>query len=312
MKKNRQKGTAIITALLITAIVAAIATVMAVRQGINIRETSLVITADRAFLDAQGIVYWAEERLAKDLLKDQANKDLIETFPIVMPVTDEFYGAEVRGIIQDQQGLFNINCLSNANNINQFVRLLQLVVPDLTESAAIEIANNVRRWIRASNVDEIYLNKKPPYRAPHQRISHISELRLVTGITHQLYLALTPYITALPNNSNSINISSAPIPIIMSLSKNITPDQAKTLQECQREAKTSETPKTLLEACITELKIKPDANVNLTYESKYFLLRGYVKIGKQHLNLSTFFTRTSKKVKDKIETNVSAIWQSQE
>ena len=86
---KHQTGSALITAILITAIVAAIATIMAVRQRVDIRETQLTVNADKAYLDLQGVQEWAIVTLAA--LKSQTTPLLPSTFPIIMPPTNNFY-----------------------------------------------------------------------------------------------------------------------------------------------------------------------------------------------------------------------------
>src|SRR3989338_2318325 len=122
VKKN-SRGSALISALLITAIVAAIATVMAISQRILIRETQLVLNSDRAYLDLQGVNDWAVVTLTND--KALQNAQLPDSFPKIMPPTNNYQGAKIRGKIIDAQGLFNINSLQSPNNEAYFVYLLE-------------------------------------------------------------------------------------------------------------------------------------------------------------------------------------------
>lgn len=50
----------------------------------------------------------------------------------------------------------------------------------------------ITRQTHAMQKGSAYLKNNPPYRAPHQNMASVSELRLVNGISVKLYLALLP------------------------------------------------------------------------------------------------------------------------
>lgn len=290
LNHTKTKGSALITALLITAIAAAIAAVIASQESIAIRQTQLTTNAQQGYYDAQGVIDWASDVLIIDL-KNQINKQPAILFPKTLKVDNKFYGARVQGQINDANAVFNINALMNGNIQPQFVRLVQAVDPQITTNAAYAIANNISNWLRPSNADELYLRYKPPYRASHTRMASISELRLVAGVTRSLYLKLAPYITALPNSTNSINILDAPLPVIMSLGQGITVDQAKAIQECQANVRGNQNAQQLFQNCIANLKIKLDPTVNVTFTSNFFTVNAYVLLSNQWVRLQTLLER---------------------
>ncbi len=305
MKKNSQTVSALITALFITAIVATLATVMAFRQAINIRHTQLFTTADRAYLNLQGVEDWAISELIV-----AARSDAPETFPKVMPVIS-FQGAEISGALQDQLGLFNINVLRDPNFQPQFERLLQIITPNISSEQALKIAQSITAWLTSSNADEIYTRENPPYRAAHSRMAHISELRLVNGISNQIYLALAPYITALPVSENKININTAPMPVLGSLSAEMSESQAKAVEACRNEHGYFKDVGSFNAECIEKANITLDPGITLTTTSNYFLVNGFVKINNQIFNLSSLLQR--KVVLDsqnKKTIEVYVLWQS--
>ena len=308
-----QKGTALITALLITAIVAAIATVMAVRQSISIRETELSINANRTTNFAQGVFDWAKVTLITDLQQQNDNKKKqFEIFPKTLKNPKQFYGADISGTIQDGLARFNVNALINTNNRAQFARLIQIVDPDINKNTALNITQNVSQWLRPSNADEIYMREKPPYRASHMLMVSTSELRLVVGVNAKLYEALQPYIAVLPNSSNKINITDAPGPVIMSLGKNISRDQAKTVVSCQQAARTADNPRALLQSCILKNKITIDPTVNIVYTSNFFLVRAFVKLANQDLQMISLLERDKKTINHKTIISIKTLSLSRE
>lgn len=111
--KNRQstiQGTAIFMALLIIAIVATIAVLLMRIQQINIRRTQMLVTSEQAYLYAQGVVDWAKVQLAQDLQNPLPNS----AWPIIMrPTNIPGDQGKVAAILQDAEGLFNLNNFSD-------------------------------------------------------------------------------------------------------------------------------------------------------------------------------------------------------
>ena len=64
--------------------------------------------------------------------------------------------------------------------------------------------------------DEYYTRLEPPYRAANGPFADVSELRLVRGITPEIYEKLAPYVTVL-DNAVPLNVNTAPAEVLMSL-----------------------------------------------------------------------------------------------
>jgi general secretion pathway protein K len=74
----------------------------------------------------------------------------------------------------------------------------------------------------------MYLLATPAYRAANRRFAHLSELRQVRGIDRDTYATLAPHLCALPGPSR-LNVNTATVPVLMSLSASITPQIAERL-----------------------------------------------------------------------------------
>lgn len=301
----KQKGSALITALMITAVVAALAALIFLRQAISIRELSLIANADRATQYLEGTAFWAKSILKEGTKKALANnKPLIETFPKILKPT-QYKGATISAVLIDQQGLFNINSLTSINNGASFIRLLQNIDPKINNDTAQQLVNNIHDWLTASNADDIYTKKQPPYLAAHQLMTSISELRLVAGFNANLYRKLFPYITALPTSDNKININSAPAIILTTLADNLTLSEAKTIV-ATRQAKPFQQISDFTNYLKT-LSINITKSSNLTVsDSSYFLLHSQAKIANQTTNQYTVLKRTIDKTKKTATISVLA------
>lgn len=291
--KIRQRGTAIIVALFLTALVATAAIAMIERLQTDTRRTELLLNNLQANQYAQGSVAWALDQLMNDWKQQKQGKP-IDLTPIRSSI-NEMNGATISSIIYDAQGKFNLNNLTDTQFQQAFSRLLHIIQPNIDPATAQDITMNIVNWITPglnnSQLDQYYEKQTPSYRVPHRAMASVSELRMVKGITADIYMKLLPYVTALPEKTK-FNINSVPIPVIMSFGPGITPEMAKSLY-----AFSHQTPITNLDALGTNfpaVKNSPIAQSNLTITSNYFMVLTTISQGNQHTKWFTLVVRILK------------------
>ena len=132
-------GVALITAMLITALVSVIAVGMVARQQLDIRRTANVLDNDQAYLYALGLESWGMQILARDASKGPVDHGGEDWAQGLAPIAVE--GGAVSGDIQDLQGRYNLNNLLQDGAVNQLElqRLRRLlgaleVSPELAEA----------------------------------------------------------------------------------------------------------------------------------------------------------------------------------
>lgn len=76
--------------------------------------------------------------------------------------------------------------------------------------------------------DDYYSRLDPPYRAANGLFAHLSELRLVRGMSDATYAKLAPFVTVI-GSASTININTAPAEILMSLGPGIDRGTAEIL-----------------------------------------------------------------------------------
>ncbi len=299
----KQRGTAIIVALFVTALVAAAAIIMLDRLHIDIRRTELSFNTNQANFYAQGSIAWAMDQLNNDWKFQQPNK-VIDPTPIQSPIKqmDNF---TISSVIYDAQGYFNLNNLTDSGYQTNFIRLLQIMAPNIDQTTAQNIMLAIVDWIspqKKSELEEYYATLSPPYHAPHHAMVSASELRLVKGMTADLYAKLSPYVIALPK-STAININNAPIPILMCLSPTMTLESAKTIDAFRKQ-----TPFANLQDFLNSdvVKNNPLPQNNITTTSSYFLVQTNVKVGQQNMLLYTLLERILKNS----QPTAIVLWQS--
>ncbi|MBI3776216.1 MAG: type II secretion system minor pseudopilin GspK [Gammaproteobacteria bacterium] len=236
---STQRGVALITALLVIALVTAAAVAMATRQQLDIRRTANTLQRDQAYVYAEGAEIMARAVLAKD----DATNDHKEEDWAKSGVTIPFQGGLLTGTLEDLQGRFNVNnVLKNGTvytpDVQRLARLLAILKgksqktqdDDVWKNAEPgDLANAVADWIDGDSIvtppggaeDSDYLQLERPYRAGNAPMSATSELLLVRGFTPAIYREVAPYVTALPEHT-LINVNTARFDVLRALDKTDT------------------------------------------------------------------------------------------
>jgi general secretion pathway protein K len=224
---SRQRGVALITALLVVSLVTVIAVAMATRQHIDVRLTGNLLHGEQAYAYALAAESWARVILRRDASKsdhDSLDEDWATALP---PISVE--GGQVSGKIEDLQGRFNINNLIMPDgkvseaDVAYFRRLLEILKlePTLTDALLDWIDADINVRFPNGAEDENYLSGSIPYRTANRPLVSISELRLVAGFDQNAVRLLEPYVTALPSRT-LINVNTASPIVLLALHKDFT------------------------------------------------------------------------------------------
>lgn len=205
--RHRQRGVALLVAILLVALGTIIAATMAYNNAMTARRAAATFDFDQALLVAQG-----GEALAAYGLQQQAKQSSPYTYPgqawsQPLPPTEVLPGVMLEAHLEDLQGRFNINDLvqKDGNQPNQvaitaFQRLLTML------NMEPKWANYIVDWIDKNTdpmfpdgaEDSVYMEMNPPYRTPNLPITSTSELMAMPGFTRADFDRLAPYIVALP------------------------------------------------------------------------------------------------------------------
>lgn len=230
---KRQRGVALITAMLLMALITTLTYSLKWDNELDLRRTYVSMFREEAIQAALGAESWVLTILrqdAEDSQTDHLGEIWASEFP-VLPIGgpgDSIQG-EIYGELTDLQGRFNINNLIDGNgeldqaSFEQFQRLLAALGLD------VRFAGIAADWIDADQdasfpdgaEDSIYTGLIPPYRAANQLLSSTSELAALEGMDKETMDILLPHITALPG-FQSINVNTATGPVLQSLDENIS------------------------------------------------------------------------------------------
>jgi general secretion pathway protein K len=227
---RRERGIALLVALLTVALAAILIAGLLDRGELALARTRNALRTEQAQAYAQGLESYAAQILMKDLSDDSSVDTNTDIWALPLP-PQQVPGGIISGTARDLNGCFNLNNLSRANTDNQawkdvFVRLLKV------QGVTADIADAVSEWLDdesgADSNDTYYLSLPVPYRRGRHTFAHVSELRLVRGVTSEVYAQLAPYVCALPPGTK-INVNTASVPVLQSLGDDISKAKAESL-----------------------------------------------------------------------------------
>ena len=206
-------GVALITVMLVLAILAAIAGRVSFSNQVWLRQVSNGADFLQSALATRAVQDWVGIILAEDDNEYDSFQDVWARPLAPLPVGRGF----VRGYMEDMQARINLNTLLDGKGaadreaIHRFKRLLRIL--ELNPG----LADAVVDWMDADDVvsgpwgaeDGYYLGMNPPYVSANRRFRDAAELRLVRGVDGDAWYRLKPYIGALPERDTAVNINTA-------------------------------------------------------------------------------------------------------
>jgi general secretion pathway protein K len=317
---RRQRGVALIIALILVALAAILATKLTFDGFLERRRTIGVLAAEQALHFGLGAEALAADVLAQDAQNSKqttlagAWAQPSQPFPITPPDNPEGEPIGVlQGRLEDMQGRFNLNNLgrvipSTSPNgqpgqpgntmqdpqpLEQFQRLLVSV------GVEPKWAGLARDWIDADDVpgspdgaeDSVYTSQTPPYRTGNWPMMSPTELMNLPGFGADRYRKIAPYVTALPTANAPINVCTASAQVLESLADNLSGEYSNNPQVLTNGRKTG---------CFPDLDtfrhiLGPKAVATLTNQftdtSQYFMLTTRVTLGTTEISLYSLLLR---------------------
>lgn len=295
MRQSKNSGVALLTALLITALLATLAITLEWNNALDVRRTVVMLNRDQAVQVALGAESWILSILRQDLA-DSTTDHLGEIWASELPGLP-IDGGEVFGAITDLQGRFNLNNLVNEDgdvdqaSLEQFQRLLTALQldPRFASIAADWVDMNDEPAFPDGAEDSIYTGFTPPYRTANQLLSSPSELGAIEGIDKATLDILLPHVTALPGRTR-INVNTATGPVLQSLDPDMSSAEVEGLLAEREDTGFTDigrTFTTLVEASVLN---------QLEETTEYFQLKLIVRIDTVRITYYSILARTPRGV----------------
>lgn len=298
LSQKTEAGVALITALLVVAIVTSTAVAIASRQYMEIRQTANLLGRDQAYLIALGGEFWAKQMLAEDL--KEGGIDTLDEIWASQPAAIAVQGGTIRGRIYDRQALFNLNTLIDGNGKQNPVAMARF--QRLLENHALDpnLAVAVADWIDSNEViggfggaeDETYMTRNPPVFTANQPMLSVSELALIEGFDSERVEKLMPWVAALPNVT-PINVNTAPTEILQILAPELSSLDAQALVVARQGKGFASVDEFLQHPISKEKKISKEG---LSVSSDYFRATLRAQVGRGRIKLFSLFVRKNGKV----------------
>jgi len=296
---QKQRGVAIITALLIVAIAATISTTISTHLQLDIRRTGNIITLDQARYYTLAAEDWSARILKKDL-KNSKIDDLNEDWAIAMPPLP-VEGGTIQGRLTDLSACINLNTLLDTKTdkadqlvVSRFERLFTntgIREKPPTQAILDWIDADLRTRTPDGAEDGYYLNLDPPYRSANIPLQSITTLRLVKGFEDpQILRKIRSGICAYPpgEQANRINVNTASKEVLKSLAAGLTDSVADAIIKRRKDK-----PFTNLQDFINfdQLKTIIKDTRGISFSSDTFLLRAQANIGRASLVVYSILRR---------------------
>ncbi|MBR9729352.1 type II secretion system minor pseudopilin GspK [Shewanella intestini] len=247
---RKQRGVALIFVILIVAMVSIIATNISSRNQLSMQRTLNLAQFDQAYWYAISAEELAMKVLKQDMKDADGTVNLQQYWAVANVVFPAEYG-EIAGEITDMRSCFNLNAVSqprvkdSSGQMGLSVAAKQykalLVALGVDDFAAERLTQTLKDYLDADSENEPYgaedaeYESRPvPYRAANTLMQHRSELRAVLGYTQDIYLALQPYVCAIPGdrrqllNVNTLKVEQAALMVGM-LDNKVSLSDAKSI-----------------------------------------------------------------------------------
>ena len=290
---RHQRGVALLIALLAVALAVILIASLLDRGELAFARTRNALRGEQAIAYSEGLEAYAAQVLQRDREADPGLDTFSDSWAVPLP-PQEVPGGRISAHMNDLNGCFNLNNLAAENPLVWRKRMQNLLValqldPSLTGAIVDWIDTDGSIDSEGGAEDNAYMAQPIPYRTANRVFAHVSELRLVRGVTGEVYARLAPEVCALPPNT-SINLNTASTAVLMSLDSRMTAVLAERIRQ-NRQARW-----TTIELALDEVAQQGVDNVDHTglgVTSSYFLARGEITLDGVPFGFSSVLERVT-------------------
>lgn len=310
--KHSARGVALITVMLIVALIAILATQMTARLQLQMQRTTNIASNQQAYWYAMGAEAFAKRVLIQSFADNAEVTHLGQiwaqgesTFPVDL--------GEITGEITDLNSCFNLNALrdddDDSNNIGNITTksparaafeelLIVMNIEGVGSFEAQYMADALTDWLDANSSisssggaeDNDYAAKAFPYLAANNYLASIGELRVVEHFTVKVINKLKDYACVLPNtNLNKINVNTIALdkPEILVAMLGISQNEATQALTARGEEGFKSVDEFFNLSELSKAKITPEKKQQFAVTSEYFKLKTTASFNNSYFALNT-------------------------
>lgn len=299
-RRDRREGMALLTVLLLVAVMSVIAVAVLDDVRFSVRRATNAETQTQAQWYADGAEALARKQVAR----------LLTLNPMRTPLEPEWNGrvlsfpieeGTLTAVIRDGQACFNLNSVVEGYGEDLIARpqgMAQLVALGralgLADSRMRPVAEALADWLDADSTalplggeDGAYAGRTVPYRTGGVFLAEVSELRAVNSVDADLYRRLRPHVCALPTsrlspiNVNTLSEADAPLLVMLTDGK-LGLEAAKAVIARRPPEGWADATAFWSQSALAGLVVPQEAREQVTVLTRYFDLRVDVDYGGAH------------------------------
>ncbi len=305
----RQKGVALITVMLIVALIAVLATQMTARLQLQMQRTTNIGSNQQAYWYAMGAEAFAKRILIQSF-EDNAEVTHLgqiwaqgeNTFPVAF--------GQISGEITDLHSCFNLNALraddgSSVKGATKPVArkafeelLIALNIENVGSFEAESMADALSDWLDADESitgsggaeDSDYAAKEFPYLTANNYLASVGELRVIEHFNAEVIKKLKDYACVLPgSNLNKVNINTIAQdkPEILVAMLGISQNDASQALSAREEEGFESVDEFFALSELSKAKISADQKQQFAVKSEYFKLKTTASFNNSYFALNT-------------------------
>ncbi len=301
--KPPQKGFALLTVLMIVALIAMMGSQLMYEQYTHVKRSSHMMHQAQSFAVQWGVESWVKKGLELDLENNKYDSLNDEWQAPFGPIPYE--GGEISARLVDLNSRLNLNNVIEQDQKKRNIWLAVIKRYALQNGLNSRFSSVVKDWIDADDIPSnygaegnVYLLLKPAYNAANQPMSMLSELRLMDGlqrIEYDIWQVLKKDLTTLPTVTK-INVNTADQRVLMALADWLD-EAVVSAWIAQRLSEPAQKLSDFIDFLVQAkglpraeiIKGLPDWMVGV--QSDYFLLNTQVDYGESQQGLSAIFSR---------------------
>ena len=240
MIHGRNHGVALVSVLLIVAVVSALAYHLMTHHSLTLAASRQLFEQAQLREYALGGEIFARQMLYEDW--EQESSRPIDTFlekwskPFNPPQIED---GEVEVRVTDLAGRFNLNSVVGGGGLENHARLKRLYrALNIDPSLADRWLDWIDDDLEVTGLgleDGDYLLYDVPYRTANQPAAHLSEVALAAGLSREEFARFRSHVTVLPPLRLGVNVNTATSSVLESLGPNFGPSEAQSLVQSERE-----------------------------------------------------------------------------
>lgn len=306
--RARQRGAALLTVLVLTATMSALAVAMLDDILFTIRRTGDVRVAEQAAWYALGAEALGVAAIRRSLEQEPDRADLRSLWARGeqrLPIA----GGQIVGRVRDGGNCFNVNSLvrpegagrlrRNPESAERFLRLLTaLEIDRLRASALVDAAvdwldDDARPGARGAE-DYSYAGRPVPFRTAGAPMADISELRALEGVDVALYRRLEPFVCAHPShdtsrlNVNTLAEAGAPL-LVMLVGADLTPARARDVLADRPEGGFARLEDFWAHPAFADIEVTEAMRGEVALSTQYFEVAAEIRFRGHALSLSSLY-----------------------